>query len=1127
MNTIKRLALLSIFIVLSLSFGSFLKPTFAQDPAEVTNKTGLLTITWGDSSDGKSSVIYTLSDTAGKRTRLQIGDEVAKGILEYNGKQVSVRGTWVTKPGLSGAPATPQAKPQLFKVDIIKLVVPPESSAPASEVTSDMEGVTGSHPWITIMCKISDIADEPQDYAFFDGMYSDTKPGLDHYWQEVSFSTFDVSGSGVAGAGWYTLPHDDAYYNPTASSGGADRAALMTDCIGVADADVDFSLYDGINMMFNYDFDRGWAWGGGTGILTLDGVTRSWKSTWEPPWAYADISVIEHETGHGFGLPHSTAIDWTSVYDNAWDVMSQDRYNCSSASIYRDVTYGCMAQHTISHHKEILEVIPAAKIMTLIPGTTVTLNLDDLAAPPSTGYQLVKIPMGNSADSHYTVEARWHTGYDAKLPGEAVIIHRVDTYMATLVPSASATDPAVMWNVGETFTDAANGIAVTVNATTASGFEVTVSNRPISSPIDTVMVLDRSGSMHWSIPGDNPEGYPTRQDALNAGVDRFLADILALAPPADSTLGLTLFSSKALDVPSFATLRTPVNGVLATEVADEIGPGAPAHSAAPGCDWSTMPENCEWGSTSIGAALQDGLAKLSSGDATHSKALVLFTDGEQNTAPYVTTDGLKICAASEDPAACVAEPEIDHDVRIISIGIGNPSSSYHTVLQNVANESHFGTYISANAATPEDFPCAGSLTDAFQCVASYTLAGNSPQMVSYANGILGNTPKTLDAFEVNAGVRMLLLSISFAQDLEPSAIEDLASWMVIKKDGIDVTRHFRIVGARDQSRHVLVKAIFTPARNTHAGTFQPQGNYSVTLSKPTGILENITYRAISFVDDHGLDMTWKVSEPTDPRADEAFSPSMHLAWLNMPLKDATVTVRVLRPGDDLGDVLATTPDVDLASTKTTKGELASIGYRKYLLLLKDSEFVHKLSPISGQHTLQYRGGGTYDTSYNPNLVSGVYQIRYDISADVAKYGKLQRVAVQSVYVKPGAIDVAASIISKIIRDNTMTIKLRPKTAYGKFIGPGQMRAFSVSSQGIKQVKFTEDGQDGTYDMVLTGDLNGMISVNYMGQPMFTGHASDFGGQPETTDWEWLRYLLLIALVLGIIWWLWQMAKSRA
>lgn len=1131
MNTVKRLIFTGIFIALVLSLSLHLSSTFAQNPPEVITKTGLLSIVWGDESEGESSVIYTLTDASGQRTRLRINEEVSKkltGIMQFNGKQVTVRGTFVAPPDRSGAKAKSEAKKEdFFNVDNIKLTVPSESSEPSSPAKKDtpaIQGVSGPHPWITIMCKCSDIADEPHDYTFFEGMYSDIEPGLNHYWKELSFNNFNVDGSAVAGTGWYTLPHGDAYYNPTGTSMGADKTALMNDCIAQADADVDFSLYDGINMMFNWNFDRGWAWGGGTGTITLDGVTKSWSITWEPPWGYADISVIAHEMGHGFGLPHSTAIDWTSVYDNAWDVMSQDRYNCFTGSVHRDATYGCKPQHTISHHKDILEVIAAAKITTVIPGTSATINLDDLAAPPSTGYQMVKIPIGTSAESYYTVEARRFTGYDAKLPGEAVIIHKVETYSAVLVPSASSTDPSVMWNVGETFNDVANGIVVTVNSTTANGFEVTVSNRPISNPIDMVLALDRSGSMLWSVPGDNPEGYATRRDALSAGVDRFLTNILALSPPVNSTLGVTLFSSKALDVPTFTTLRSPVNAALALDVANEIGPTAPAHSAAPGCDWTTNPMNCEWASTSIGAAVQDGLAKLSSGSATHLKTLVLFSDGEQNTAPYVTTDGLKICATSPDPALCAAEPEINPDVRIISVGIGDPSSSYHTLLQNIANESRFGTYISANTTTPDDFPCAGSITDAFQCVACYTMAGNSPQMVSYSSGKLGNTPKEIDAFEVNSGVSLLLLSFSFGQVIDSSLMANLSNWIVIKKDQTDVTKYFRIVSAPKNSNQVLVRVLFQQAREKGVRPFTPQGRYNVTLTKPRGITRDIDYRMISIVDDHSLNMTWEVSEPANPKADEAFLPSMRLFWLGSPLEDATVTARILRPGDDLGDVLAKMPDVD-TRLKTNGKEKVSVGQLKYLSLLDNKELVQQIIPTSGQHALDYRGSGTYDTQYHPDLVSGVYQIRYNVLADMGIYGKVQRTAVQSLYVQPGDIDIKASIIKKTIRGDSLKVTFKPKTNYGKFIGPGQMGAFNISGKSIKSFDIKEVGQDGTYAMVLSGDLHKIINVNYLGKALFIGPASDFGNTTFITP-KWLYILLLILAILVVIWLLIRKSKGK-
>ena len=143
----------------------------------------------------------------------------------------------------------------------------------------------------------------PRTLHFSPGMYANAKPGLDHYWRELSYDTANVAGSNAYG--WFVLPNPESYYNPTDTAGGTDLTLLANDCIAAADPSVNFSLYSGINMMFNTDFDNGWAWGGSR-YMTLDGVTKVWSTTWEPPWAYSDISVIEHEMGHGFGLPHSS-----------------------------------------------------------------------------------------------------------------------------------------------------------------------------------------------------------------------------------------------------------------------------------------------------------------------------------------------------------------------------------------------------------------------------------------------------------------------------------------------------------------------------------------------------------------------------------------------------------------------------------------------------------------------------------------------------------------------------------------------------------------------------------------------------------------------------------------------------
>ena len=155
-----------------------------------------------------------------------------------------------------------------------------------------------------------------------------------------------------------------------------------------------------------------------------------------------------------------------------------------------DPTYGCIAQHTISHHKDILGWIPSGQKFTVASGSATTITLEQLALPATANYKMAQIPIGGSSTHFYTVEARRLTGYDIKLPGAAVIIHDVDTTRAihahVIDPDLNGvtSDAGAMWVVGETFVDAANNISVRVDAATATGFQVTIANNTALPPLD-------------------------------------------------------------------------------------------------------------------------------------------------------------------------------------------------------------------------------------------------------------------------------------------------------------------------------------------------------------------------------------------------------------------------------------------------------------------------------------------------------------------------------------------------------------------------------------------------------------------------------------------------------------------
>ena len=441
---------------------------FASLPDEMLHlrDTGTISILFGDmenlEGDGEIMTFFTTDDGEMKEvTTINDGD-----FLAYNGDTVSIEYMQRSNVG--------QAEFEMPQIYISEITVLQNDGM--------QEGVTGNTRWVNVACRFGDMEDEtPRPLSYFESLLVNEAPGMDDYWRNTSADLVNIEGSGAFG--WYNLPRTKAeYLRMAAVNTGNALKALMTDCTNAAIAqdNVDFTQYGGINMMLNDTFGC-CAWGGRM-PLTIDGRTITFRTTWLPPWAFNSLHVIAHEMGHGWGLPHSSG-PYGKVYDSAWDVMSGGNSNHTDA-ICRvgSEPLGCWQVGTIGLHLGMLGWIPDSQMVVVGDGQSATLELEPLTTLDTSDNNMIILVPINNGNTFYTIEARSFIDYDRNLPGEAVILHQVvpgrasPAHVVDADNNGNPNDAGAMWMVGETFEDSRANITIEVLARNGETITVRVSN---------------------------------------------------------------------------------------------------------------------------------------------------------------------------------------------------------------------------------------------------------------------------------------------------------------------------------------------------------------------------------------------------------------------------------------------------------------------------------------------------------------------------------------------------------------------------------------------------------------------------------------------------------------------------
>lgn len=585
-------------------------------------------------------------------------------------------------------------------------------------------------------------------------------------------------------------------------------------------------------------------------------------------------------------------------------------------------------------------------------------------------------------------------------------------------------------------------------------------------PLNVVLVLDRSGSMGATVPGS----ADIRWNRLKSSVEQFVKVWqVAGAPPAgmgtvssdgnaDDRLGVIFFDSATVDASldgSFFKARgaidspwwTPVNSALGA-----VGPG---------------------GSTSIGGGIARGRTQLDTVDSvTGDTAIVLFTDGEQNTMPCVMKEGESVASWCNPVTAAPAGSRLIISNAlgtllaksaprgpIFTIGLGEGSGPFADLLEQISQET---------AGRARITPTGALMDSAFVDALVDSLKGSTMSTLMRTSGTLAAGATFGDPVDV------------FVDDAIPRVVF-VARWEGRGTPGLEIRRPDGMVvtgNLRQTGDGLIVAGIDVP---THG----PSGKWQVRLQRPAGVAAQGTAFQLSA---HAVEsrLSYRITESPRTGTGSPITVTAEVGWDGQGLASlpaGAIKVILERPGENLGNILFGS-DVR-GDPRSPGGDIEDAVRAKLSALNAGGQLATRIAPLPdpGVHSMAEVGAGRYETTFDAPQVGGQYRFRVVLDWTDARTGLVKRIETteRQMPVMPSAeaTQVAAQ------HDATgVTLTVTPKDAYGNYVGPGYGKLFNVQVAGGMPVPpVTDPSVRGVYVVRIDGVAPGSdpnVKIGYRG-----------------------------------------------
>jgi hypothetical protein len=588
----------------------------------------------------------------------------------------------------------------------------------------------------------------------------------------------------------------------------------------------------------------------------------------------------------------------------------------------------------------------------------------------------------------------------------------------------------------------------------------------LRKPVDLALVLDRSGSMAWSLDGANfsPPPGESRWELLKEGVD-IMAYHLDLLKGTDDQIAVRMFADNDFLVPSAAPFNAAAPIAMNTT-------NLAALDKSTGSLW-TGNGLTPLGGTPLGNGIIAGRDQLLNGIAgnNHTKAMIVFSDGEQNTGNQQVKTTMPDAYTKTILNETLRGNPPNNIIKIYTVNLGF-SGIAPDMMQKIGEENG-GSFLNNGIS--------GTVTDinnyfmsaAFTTAITNILAGNSPQFIDLRTSVFPATPAgapvSSESFVVNKGASTLIVTLlGTKRRYEPH-------FTSITKDGKELIQY---VKQRSKDGYISFSIKFPVPGLPNIGS---EGEWIVKTALGANPGKSLPYGMMIIADDHGLKPTYSLGAK-NIKVGQTIQPKVTLRHRGKSLDNAKVELWIVKPGDDINDLVARSK----TPFEKQPGDSSSPGAAKLAALMKDSAFVKRIMNQQGSITLAYdKTAEAYTASFNDLKVAGVYQAIYRISGKDTALGTIERFYQESFYVRFPDIDPKNTKIAvSTDPSGNSVITFIPQTSQGRLIGSGWASTITLDESSARIINIVDKG-DGSYEIHVKGKVAEPVKISVAGEPAYT------------------------------------------